>query len=429
MKDSQALEILEKVLSFAEADAVTATLSGDSSAATRFADNAITQNIDRTDRVLTVSCAYGSRHASASTNKLSDEALEAVVERTQAAAQISPPDPEYMPPVEATEAQKYLTVQNWFEETATFSSEARAEAIARAAKGVGSRGFRLSGAFTTSDSSLALANSAGLRAFHRSTIAEIHATVLGESGSGWSQRVANNVDNIQVEHLAAEAVEIAVKAQEPFETGPGKYTVILRPAAVVEMLPHYMICDAKATDEGRTFLRGKLGKKVCGDNITIRSDPAYPHCPGIPFQYDGLVSPSLCWIRNGVLENLATSRYWAEKSGRKPTGYPTNVIMDGGDTTIEQMIASTEEGILVTRFWYIRYVDPMECLVTGMTRDGLFLIRGGKIDRPIKNLRFNESVPDVLGRVEALGPGERTEWGFAPPLKIHDFNFTSTTMF
>jgi predicted Zn-dependent protease len=429
VKDSQALEILEKVLSFAGADEVTATLSGGSGAVTRFADNAITQNIGRTDHVLAVSCAYGSRHASATTNRLLDEALEAVVERAEAAARVSPPDPEYMPPVEATEAAKYPTVESWFEETAKFSPEARAEGIAWAAKEVGSRGFRLSGAFTTSDSFFALANSAGLRAFHRSTMAEIHATVLGETGSGWSQKIDNNADDVHVEQVTFEALEIAAKAQNPVDTEPGKYTVILRPVAVVEMLPHYMICDAKATDEDRTFLRGKLGKKVCGDNITIRSDPTHPRCPGMPFQYDGLVSPSLCWVRNGVLESLATSRYWGKKTGRKPTGYPTNVIMDGGDTTLDQMIASTEEGFLVTRFWYIRYVDPMECLLTGMTRDGLFLIRDGRIDRPIKNLRFNESVPGVLGRVEALGPSERAEWGFVPPLKIRDFSFTSTTKF
>jgi predicted Zn-dependent protease len=257
---------------------------------------------------------------------------------------------------------------------------------------------------------------------------DIHTTVLGDNGSGWAQSSSNDVGDINVQETSARAFAIAQDAQSPADIDPGKYVVILRPAALQELL-FYMICDAKATDEGRTFLRGKLGRKVCGGNVTIRSDPGDPRCPGPPFQDEGLALPKLSWIEKGVLTNLATSRFWAKKTGREPTGYPSNIIMDGGGWTVEEMVSSTERGILVTRFWYIRYVDPMESLVTGMTRDGLFLVEDGRVVRPIKQLRFNQNVVELLNRVEMLGQPERVGQCLVPAIKARDFNFTSTTAF
>ena len=180
------------------------------------------------------------------------------------------------------------------------------------------------------------------------------------------------------------------------------------------------------------ILRGKLGTKVCGENISLRSDPSDKRCPGTPFQGGGLVSPTLDWIKDGVVETLSYSRFWAKKQGKEPTGMPSNIIMDGGDAKVEDMIASTEKGILVTRFWYIRFVDPMVPLVTGMTRDGLFLIENGKVTRPIKHMRFNERLLDLFNRVEEMGQPERTgEYigMLVPTIKVKDFNCTSTTKF
>jgi predicted Zn-dependent protease len=227
----------------------------------------------------------------------------------------------------------------------------------------------------------------------------------------------------------AEATEVAETAQDPVDVSPGSYTVILRPAAVQEMFAHAMICDAKATDEGRTFLRDKLGERVCGENVTIRSDPADLRCPGSPYQGSGLASKTMAWVERGVLKSLAVSRYWGKKTGRTVTGGPANLIFDGGEADLDTMIASTERGLLVTRFWYIRDVDPMRCLRTGMTRDGLFLIEGGKIVRAVKQLRFNECVPEALSRVETLGRQERIGSCLVPTLKIRDFRFTSGTTF
>jgi predicted Zn-dependent protease len=186
--------------------------------------------------------------------------------------------------------------------------------------------------------------------------------------------------------------------------------------------------DAKAADEGRSFLRGQLGRQVFGRNVTIRTDPGDPRCPGGPFDGDGFAARPITWIRRGVVENLIYSRFWAKKKRKTPTGWPVNHIMDGEGASVDAMIASTERGLLVTRFWYVRYVDPMLPSVTGMTRDGLFLIRNGRLAGPVRQMRFNENLRDMLNRVEMTGSPARAGL-LVPALKIRDFNFTSATRF
>jgi predicted Zn-dependent protease len=431
--EEEALAILGKALKLASADGVTATLTCGDSAATRVADNAITQNVRCSRAGLRVECAYGQSHGAAATEEFSSEALKAVVERAQAIAKVSPPDPEYMPPVEAGETAKYPYVSGYSSATAAFSAQDKAAQLATAAREVAAAGLRLSGGYPTSAGFTAVANSAGLLAHHASTDAELHLTVLGPSGSGWAEAVSHNCADIAPEMVADRALDIAVRAQNPAPLEPGKYTVIMSAPALAELLINTVWggFDAKATDEERTFLRGKLGARLCDERITIRSDPADARCPGAPFQNDGLASPTLPWIEKGVVKNLFHSRYWAKKQGKAATGWPSNVIMDGGDASVEQMIESTERGLLITRFWYIRYVDPMIPLFTGMTRDGLFLIENGKVARPVQNMRFNENMVDVLNRVEMLGPATRTSDMplLVPAVKVREFNFTSGTKF
>jgi predicted Zn-dependent protease len=434
MNEPEAMKILEKVLGYADAEAVVATIGGGSEASTRFADNAITQNVQHNNISLRVSCAYGESHGAAVTNDLGDESLKSAVERAQAIAKVSPPDPEYMPPVEAAERKKYPRVESYFEQTLGYDPLSKAKDISAAAETVKAKSLRLSGAYSSGYSFQALANSAGLRAYHRSTNAEIHSTVLTTTGSGWAEKISNNTADINVQEVAERALKIAEDSQNPADSEAGKYTVIMRPPAVAELLM-FMFWggfDAKATDEGRTFLRDKLGTKICGENVGLRSDPTDARCPGRPFQGDGLTSPTLHWVKNGLLENLSYSRFWAKKKEKEPTGMPSNIIMDGGGKTVEEMIASTEKGILITRFWYIRFVDPMVPLVTGMTRDGLFLIENGKVSKPIKHMRFNERLLDIMNRVEAMSQPERTGEYISmlvPAFKVADFNFTSTTKF
>jgi predicted Zn-dependent protease len=423
------MEIIEKALGMSDAEVTVASLRGGTNASTRFADNVITQSEHKTEYQLSVECAYGQKHGAAATSNLSEEAIKSVVQRAEAAAKASPPDPEYMPPVGKDESGKYAKVEAYDARTAQTEPRERAQAVRKAVDRAIAGKMRISGLLATNDEFQALANSAGLRAFHPSTTAYTHVTALGDNGSGWAHQCSHRIGDIDLQATAERSLGIARQAQNPTDIEPGRYTVILRPAAVQEFVPYYVICDAKATDEGRTCLRGKLGQKVCGENITLRSNPADPRCPRAPFRHDGLASPTLNWIGKGVLENLATSRFWAKKTGRRATGYPANVIMDGGTATDEEMIASTERGIFVVRFWYIRYVDPMESLLTGMTRDGLFLIENGKITRPLKQWRFNDTVLGVLSRVEQIGQLERVENMLMPTIKVRDFHFTSTTKF
>ncbi len=434
MNEAEAVGLLEKVLGLAAADATVVTLEGGTQASTRLADNAITQNSEKSNSVLTVSCAYGRSHGSASTEDLGEGSLKAVVETAQAIAKRLPADPEYMPPLDANETKKYADVDAFFAETAGLEPLARAEQLAAAAKMVAGKGLRLSGAYLSGDRFEAVANSAGLRGFHRSTEAGVHLTALGETGSGWAEKISNSAADIDANEVAERALKIAEAAQDPTDLAPGKYTVIMSPAAIAEMLAFLFWggFEAKAVDEGRTFLRGKLGTKICGEETTIGSDPADPRCPGASFQEEGLASPTVAWIEHGILRNLCYSRFWASKQGKEATGRPSNVIMQGGETSLDEMIASTEKGLLITRFWYIRFVDPMMPLVTGMTRDGLFSIENGAVAQAVKHMRFNEDPLDMLRRVALMGRPERTgEYipMLIPALKVRDFNFTSTTKF
>ncbi|MHC4605962.1 MAG: TldD/PmbA family protein [Planctomycetota bacterium] len=434
MNEANAKAILEKVLGNAKADAVTAVLGGVADASTRTADNVITQNVARNNVSLQVTCAYGESRGTAVTNDLGEASLKAVVERAQEIAKNSPPDPEYMPPVAADAAKKYPKVEAFRPRTLEYDPLAKAKDIRDAAAVAAARECRLSGAYSSGHSFRAFANSAGLRGYHRATSAKIHATVLSSSGSGWAEKVSNDTGEVDVKDVVRRATDIAVDSRNPVDPAVGKYTAILCPPAVSEIMTFLIFggFDAKATDEGRTCLRGKLGKKICGDNITVRSDPSDPRIPGAPFQDSGLPSPTTHWIRGGVLENLFYSRFWAKKQGKEATGMPSNMIIEGGDTSVQEMIKSTKKGVLVTRFWYSRFVDPMVPLVTGMTRDGLFLIENGKVTTPLKHMRYNERLLEMLGRVEAMSPPERTGgWmaKLAPAMKVRGFNFTSTTKF
>lgn len=425
----QATQFLELALKASDADDVNVSVHCGAYDSIRVADNITTQNIHKEDSGFNVSCAYGQSHASASANKLTPESIRALVQRAQEAAKLSPPDPEYVPPVTPDEAGTYPEIDGWCEDTSTFEPELMAERIEGGIKLVQKRGLRLSGGWSQQSGFSAFASSSGLSGSHRSTSSEIHTTVLGDAGSGWAQQTATSRNDIDVDATVLESLQIATEAQNPTDIEPGKYTVILRPAAVQEMLPYYMIQDAKATDEGRTFLRDKLGQKVCDEKVTIRSNPTDPRCPGSPYCKGGLAAEPVDWVREGVLKNLDYSRYWAKEKGKAATPGPSNLIMDGGDQSVEDLIASTERGIFVVRFWYIRIVDPMTSLLTGMTRDGLFLIEDGKITRPLKQLRFNEKVLTALSNVEALGPVERVGHSLMPTLKIRDFTFSSSTNF
>ncbi len=434
MKRDRALAIISKALKAVKADSAETVLNASAFGSTRLADNVITQNVIRDNASLWIAAAYGKKHGAASTNDLSDASIRAAAQRACEIARISPPDPEFMPPVAKAETRKYKETGGYFPATVGHSPAVKARELAKAARMVRARRLRLSGAFSTRAGFIALGNSAGLRAYHRNTNAEAHMTVLADSGSGWAQRISDDVLGVDVSAAAREALEIASSSRNPRDMLPGRYDVIMRPAAAAELLEFlfYAGFDAKEADEGRNFLRGKLGKRAFGPNINLRSDPGDAECPGRPFLYDGLAARPLHWIRDGRVENLDYSRYWAKKKGKRPTRWGGNILLDGGASTVEDMIAQTGRGLLITRFWYIRFVDHMIPSITGMTRDGLFLIEDGKVVGPVRHMRFNENLLRLFNRVEMLGrPIRSGEFSslMAPPLKVRGFNFTSATKF
>lgn len=433
----EAQSLTERVLKLSKADGCEVTVSGSYSANVRFADNQMSTAGATTDAQLTVRSSFGPKSAVVTTNDFSDESLRRVVAQSERLARLAPDDPEAMP---LLGAQRYADVSAWSERTAALTADDRARAAltalapARQAGDIKAAGFLVTGA-----GALAQANSAGMFGYHRSTSTNYTLTVRTADGTGSGWAAADHPDVAQVDFAAVStrAIEKARASRNPSAVEPGRYTVILEPQAVgdlVQLIANY--AGAREADEGRSpFVKAgggnKVGEKIVDARVTLFSDPQDPQLLAQPFDGDGLPIGRQVWIDGGTLTQLYYSRFWAKKSGTVATGAPTSLKMAGGSASLDAMIRSTPRGILVTRLWYLREVDPRTILYTGLTRDGTFLIEDGKVSRSIRNLRFNESPLFMLNNLEMLGRAERlagTEQGGAvvmPPLKVRDFNFTS----
>jgi predicted Zn-dependent protease len=331
-------------------------------------------------------------------------------------------------------------VNAYFESTATLAPEDRARSArvaidaAKAAGGLTTAGF-----VTAGDNAAAIGNSAGMFAYHRTTSGNYTITVRTDDGTGAGWAGADHPDWKQLDFTTAaeRAIQKARASRNPSAIEPGRYTVILEPQAVgdlVQLLAFYV--DARSADEGRSpFSKqgggNKVGEKIADPRVTIFSDPADAQLLGQPWTFEGLPIGRDAWIENGVLKKLSYSRFWAKKQGKEPDGGPGSVKMAGGTKSIDELIASTARGVLVTRLWYLREVDPRTVLYTGLTRDGTFLVENGKIAKAVRNFRFNDSPLFMLNNLEELGRAERvagTEAGgnvVVPAIKVRDFNFTS----
>lgn len=422
--------LVEKVLSLCAADQAEATCRGFSRGATRYANNAITQNLAKTDASVSVKVAFGQRAGSAATNDFSDRGLEELVRRAESIARHSEPDPELMPPLPP---QTYLSPQAYCPETVSLSPMDRAEAIRSAAAVCDRQGLKAAGSFTTEARFDALGNSTGLRAYHRATSARFLCTALAGDSSGWAESASHDIGRISPAGAAERAAAKALAARNPVTLEPRPYTVILEPAAVAELLQFLAYTlDAKAADEGTTAFSGLEGTRIGSDLVTLESDPADPRCPAWPYHSDGGTASPVTWIDHGTLKTLSYSRYWAGQKGYPYNGRPGNLLLRGTDTPLEDLVAGVEDGLLVTRFWYIRFVEPKTLLLTGMTRDGLFRIEKGRVTRGLTHFRFNESPLKVLVNVEAVGTPALCLEGtptLAPPVVVTDFNFSSGTTF
>jgi predicted Zn-dependent protease len=426
----EARRILEKVLSYSKADECESNLNGNLTGNIRFARNTVTTSGMQDDTTLVVQSSYGKKTGTATINEFDDASLEKVVRRSEDLAKLAPENPEY---VNFLEPQQYLQSKGYFESTAGITAEYRAQVANGSIKPSREKNLTAAGFFQNNTTFQSMMNSKGLFAYHQETSVNYSSTVRTNdgTGSGYVTRDYNDSSKLDAAAASQIAIDKAEMSKNPVAIEPGKYTVILEPAASIELLQNMVFnMDARQTDEGRTFLAKagggtKVGEKLFDERVTIYSDPTHPEVPTATWGGDGRPYERTVWIEKGVVKNLFYSRYWAQKKGVKAIPAPSNGIMEGGAATLADMIRDTSKGILVTRLWYIRTVDPQTLLYTGLTRDGLFYIENGKIKHSIKNFRFNESPVIMLNNLETLGKPERIDGNLVPPMKIRDFTFTS----
>lgn len=432
----EAFALLKKVLSYSKAEECEVNLNGNNNSNIRYARNSVSTSGSISQFQLVVQSAYGKKSGVATINEFDDASLEKVVRRSEELAQLAPENPEY---VSIMGPQTYAEPKTFVPATAAITPKMRADAVAESLLVAKEAKAVAAGFLEDSNGFSAMMNSKGLFAYNTSTGTNFSVTVRTEDGkgSGYSIRGYNDITKLNVKQATQIATDKAVKSATAKAIEPGKYTVILESAAAAVLMERIFFgLDARQADEGRSFLSKagggtKLGEKLVDERVNIYSDPLNADLPTNTWNGDGRPQEKISWIEKGVIKNLTYSRYWAQKKGVKAVPGPDAAIMEGGTKSLEELIAGTKKGILVTKLWYIRDVDPQTLLLTGLTRDGTFYIENGKIQYPIKNFRFNESPIIMLNNLEELGKVERTvstesnQNYLLPPMKIRDFTFSS----
>ncbi len=428
--EEEARAIMEKALRFSTADTCEINLSGSESGNIRYARNSVPTSAHRSNQTLVVQSSYGKKSGTATIDEFDDVSLEKVVKRAEELAKLSPENPEFMEPLEQ---QTYDTAINYVEATANIAPEYRATVANDSIQPAIANDVTAAGFLDDSYGFSAMLNSKGLFAYNKYSNVDFTVTMRSNdgTGSGWVSRDYNDINKFDASEASKTAIDKAVLSKEAKAIEPGKYTVILEPAAAENLISNLgRAIDARTADEGRSFMSKegggtKIGEKIVDERVNLWSDPLSPEVPTGTWNGAGQALKKTSWIENGVVKNLAYSRYWAAQKGVDPIPYPDNLIMGGGDASLEDLIKSTKKGILVTRLWYIRTVDPQTLLYTGLTRDGTFYIENGQIKYPVKNFRFNESPIIMLNNLETLGKQVRINGNLIPYMKIRDFTFTS----
>ncbi len=436
LSKEQAQALLKKVLSYSKADECEVKLSGSDGGNIRYARSAVSTSGGISQQSLVVSSAFGKKLGTATINEFDDASLQKVVQRAEELAQLAPENPEFMP---FLGPQNYNESKTFIQSTANINPKQRADAVAESLQIAKTNNLTAAGFYENSAGFSAMMNTKGLFAYNTATNVNFNVTVRTPDGkgSGYASKGYNDVTKLDVAAATKIAAQKAAASAAAKAIEPGKYTVILEPAAAIVLLENlFFNFDGRSADEGRSFIslpggKTKLGQKLVDERVTVYSDPQDPELPTSTWSGDGRPQEKVAWIDKGVVKNLYYSRYWAQKKGVKAVPSPDGVVMEGGTASLEDLIKSTEKGILVTRLWYIRSVDPQTLLLTGLTRDGTFYIENGQIKFPVKNFRFNESPVIMLNNLEALGKPERTVSGesnmhaMIPPMKIRDFTFSS----
>jgi len=412
-------------------------------ALTRFANNGIHQNVAEHGLTVSVRTALDGKTARVATNKLDHDSLRGAVESALSLAASQPKAPNLL---SMPGKQHHKPVQRYVRATAELSAEDRARAVRKACDFAVKEGQVAAGIFVSGQMQSAVANSRGLFVTHRQTRAEFSITMQQDPAAGWAKGNAADVRDLDPQALAQRASTKARFAANAVEVAPGKYTVILEPAAVLDLVG-FLFYDFSATavEDKRSCLNERMGKPLFGKNISLTDDVYHAGQLGAPFDGEGMPRQKVGLVDKGVPRNLVYGRVSAKRAGKKATGHgftlpneygeaPMNLVFAGGKSSVEEMIATTQHGLLVTRLWYIREVDPYEKVMTGMTRDGLFRVEKGKVTTAARNFRFNQSVLEMLRNVEMLSPsaraaGEESFEMVVPAMKIKGFQFTEVTKF
>jgi PmbA protein len=471
LTQDHAADIFDRIKKISSADEVEVLFSGGQFALTRFANNIIHQNVAEENHTVSVRTVFGGRTARASTNKFDDDSLWRVVESSESLARLQHPDPDLLPMPDSREAAGHSDPSvgegsvratqfpsRYFAETAAITPQLRADGVKKIVDVAQKYKLTTAGFFSSLESVEGIFNSRGLSAWHEQTLAEISITMLAADSSGWQKANSPDVAHIDPLSLAEIAAKKAIDSAHPAEIPAGKYTVILEPAAVLDIVG-FMFWDYSgiAILDQRSFLTGRIGSQLFGKNITIWDDVTHPSQTGSPFDGEGVRRQRLPLVENGVVQRVVYARATAERMKHseykdkvgpiEATGHgfalpnemgemPCNIVFVAPQNpqTVAEMIAATERGVLVTRLWYIREVDPYEKILTGMTRDGTFLVENGRVRQGVRNFRFNQSLIHMLSKVEAMSEpvrcsGEESFDMVAPAMKVRDFGFTEVTKF
>jgi PmbA protein len=438
--------IIETVLRLAKSTAADETevhVEETSGALTRFANNAIHQNVAEQGLTVSIRTIVDHRTARATTNRIDEDSLRGAIEASLSLAHSQPKDPRLLP---LPGRQRYRKVSRFIKRTADVSPEDRARAVRRVCDLAVKKGQVAAGTFSSGQNYTAMGNSRGLFAGYREAHAEFSITMQEGVAASWAKANSANVRDFDPQKLAARASEKAHLAANARELPPARYTVILEPSAVLDLVG-FLFYDFSATalEDKRSCLNDRMGKQLFGKNISISDDVYHPQQLGAPFDGEGIPRQRVLLVDRGIPKNLVYARSAAKRARKRPTGHgfglpneygeaPMNLVFSGGDASLEKMIASTDRGLLVTRLWYIREVDPYEKVMTGMTRDGLFLVESGRVTSAVRNFRFNQSLIEMLCNVELLGPavratGEESFEMVVPAMKVRNFHFSEVTKF
>ncbi len=447
--EEQAWQLTARVLELSGPHSVEVALKGTASELTRFANNTVHQNVSESDARVCVRIFHGQRTGAAITNRLEPAGLAAAVQKAREFASHGTPDP-HLPRMVRQPAPAALHAFD--PATATHSPDARAELVGGLCRQAAGIGLRASGAFRVAAEELAVATSEGTFAYHAGTAADFQTVVMGDGSSGWAHAAHWKATEIPVPDLGEEAIRKAVDGKGPRTFEPQSTTVVLEPYATADlvMMLNFVGMGAQSVIEGQSWMVDRIGKQAMSEQVSIWDDGRDSEGLPLAFDFEGVPKQRVDIVRAGVVQGPVYDRKTANRLGAASTGHALspflpalvrgygplalNLRMAVGESTTEELIASTEHGLYITRFHYTRTVHPRDCVVTGMTRDGVFVIEDGRLAYPIKDLRFTQSYVSALNEVERIGAETRLLADDfigmsvrAPAIKLKSFRFTGAT--